>query len=130
MRNTVIFLNLLLALTTALVWAQDHVTLPEPHRAEVAAEDGLTLVGDFYAVPDTAGDVTSVAISPSDYPLLNEEMFETMSERSVLFIVGRYDVFFTTRVLFDRTSGEVALYAYNSAAHGTVFLRLALTETG
>jgi pimeloyl-ACP methyl ester carboxylesterase len=210
------FLVFLLALNVSLLAAQDDNNLPVPQRAEVDAGDGLTLVGDFYPVPDGVaerpgvlllhggagnrhtwepligplldngfnvltvdqrahgetggvrdmiatiadvqvwldwmrqqptvednslatigaswgtppalagcatdeGCVTTIAISPGDYPLLNEAMFETMRDRSVLFIVGRDDVFFATRTLFDRTSGEVALYAYNSAAHGTGF---------
>jgi pimeloyl-ACP methyl ester carboxylesterase len=190
--------------------------LPEPQRIEVAAEDGLNLIGDYYTALDTAGErpallllhgmggtrhnwepligslldhgyhvltvdqrawgetggardmvaaigdiavwfdwlrtqrgvdgnrlatigaswgtvpalagcaadtgcVTTILVSPGDFPLLNEALFETLSERSVLFVVGRSDVLRAARMLFDRTAGEAALYTYNTGLHGTAF---------
>ncbi|MBC8170359.1 MAG: alpha/beta fold hydrolase [Anaerolineae bacterium] len=51
---TVIFL---LLIATSLT-AQDAAdSFPEPTRIEVTASDGLTLVGDFYVVPDAATDL-------------------------------------------------------------------------
>jgi hypothetical protein len=50
-------------------------------------------------------------------------MFETLEDRSVLIVVGRKDsVFYDARKLFDRASGEAAMYAYNTETHGTGFL--------
>lgn len=197
--------------------AQDAANpLPEPTRVEVTASDGLTLVGDFYAVPDAAeelpavlllhgvtsnrhawltlipdllaggyqvltvdqrahgetkGDrdliaasadvqiwldwlrdqplvddanisiigsswgtvtatagcavdpacVTVISISPGDFPTLTEEMFALLKDRSILFIVGRRDVLYSTQQLYARTSGEAAMMIYNTGAHGNDF---------
>jgi pimeloyl-ACP methyl ester carboxylesterase len=217
MRIISVFISTLFLLTFSALTAQDSKPLPEPQRVEITAEDGLTLVGDYYAVPDTAepmpsvlllhgitsnrhawsglieplldnrfnvltvdqrahgetagdrdlvaasGDVqfwfdwlrdqpsvagdaistigaswgtvpaiigcaldadcvTAIAISPGDFPLLDEALFAELSDRSVLFVVGREDnVLYDTQKLFDRTSGEVAFYVYNTGVHGTAF---------
>jgi pimeloyl-ACP methyl ester carboxylesterase len=195
--------------------AQESDVLPEPQRVEVTVPDGLTLVGDYYAIPNATGElpsvillhgsggnrlgwgdvlpalldngfnvlavdqrahgetggvrdlvvmiadvqvwldwlreqptvdsaniatigwsmgtvpaiqgcaeyaacVTTIAISPGDFPTLTEEVFEALEERSILFIIGRLDnAFYDTQNLFDRTVGEAVLYAYNTSLHAS-----------
>ncbi len=215
MRAFFLVMIIFLLISVSIVAAQDVEILPE--RIEVTAEDGLTLVGDYYAVPDAAGELpgvlllhgstssrhewetligplleggfnvlavdqrahgetggdrdmiamigdvqtwliwmrqqptvgddsiaiigssmgtvpalagcawdaacmTAIAISPGDFPLLDDTLFEEMSERGILFVVGRQDnVLYDTRKLFDRTVGEAVFYVYNTALHGTAF---------
>jgi predicted acyl esterase len=210
----IICLSLLIAIP---LLAQDAETLPTPERIEVTASDGLTLVGDFYTVPDAEGEmpsvlllhmrsgdrhqwnllieplldngfnalavdmrgdgetggnhnlvedihdvqvwlnwlreqpsvednsistigasrgtvpalagcsadpacVTAIVMSPGDFPLLDEAMYDGLSERSVLFIVGRNDnVLYDTNKMFSRTTGEAAMQIYNTGVHGTDF---------
>ncbi len=81
--------------------------------------------GTVTALAGCAADaacVTAIAISPGDFPLLNDAMFESMSERSILFIVGKKDnVLFDTQKLFDRTVGESVMYVANTGLHGVSF---------
>lgn len=66
--------------------------------------------------------MTAIAISPGDFPTLDESTFAKMSERSVLYIVGRKDnVLFDTKKLFNRASGEAAMMIYNTGTHGNAF---------
>jgi dienelactone hydrolase len=60
MQRTILFILVFLVLNAALVTAGD--TLPEPQRVELAAEDGLVMVGDFYTVPDAAGELPTVVL--------------------------------------------------------------------
>lgn len=215
-----IFRLLIAALFLAIpvhLTAQDAAELPTPQRVELTTPDNISLIGDFYAVPDAAaplptvlllhgvtlnrhewvnllpalleggfnvltvdqrghgesggdrdlvaatGDVqlwfdwlreqptvktdaiaaigsswgtvtatagcaadprcyTVISMSPGDFPTLTQELFDSLSDRSILFIVGRQDtVLFDTKKLFARTSGEAAMQIYNSGAHGTDF---------
>ncbi len=89
--------------------------------------DALALIGgSFGAVPALGGCapepgcLTSILISPGDFPLLDADMYARMSERSILFMVGRDDnVLYDTLRMFERTTGEAAMTVYNSAVHGT-----------
>lgn len=204
----------LLTLLPFAVAAQE-TTPPEPARVEITAEDGLVMIGDFYAVPNTDAEqpavvllhgsgternewrdlimpllddgwnvlavdlrgfgetggqrdlaktiddlqlwfawlreqpevqdnalaaigssmgtvpaqagcaadpacFTAIAISPGDFPLLTDSLYETMRDRSILFIVGRADnVIYDTRKMFDRTVGEASLHLYDTSLHGS-----------
>ena len=98
--------------------------------------DALALVGgSFGAVPALAGCapepgcLTSILISPGDFPLLNEALYASMSDRSVLFMVGRTDnVLYDTLRMFERTTGEAAMTVYNSSVHGTDMFRERSTQ--
>jgi pimeloyl-ACP methyl ester carboxylesterase len=91
------------------------------------ADDGISIIGGSWgAVPALGGCaadegcVTAVAVSPGDFPLLDEALFEQYGKRGVLFIVGRDDnVIYDTYKLFNRTSGAAAMYVYDTAAHAT-----------
>ncbi len=63
---------------------------------------------------------TAIMASPGDFPLLTDEVYAQMEERSVLFLVARDDnVIYDTRRMFERTTGEAALHIFNSAVHGS-----------
>lgn len=95
-------------------------------QPEVRA-DALALVGASYGTVPALGScapepgcLTSILISPGDFPLLDEAVYASMSERSVLFMVGRDDnVIYDTRRMFGRVVGEGAMYIYPSSIHGT-----------
>jgi pimeloyl-ACP methyl ester carboxylesterase len=90
-------------------------------------DDKLVTIGSSWGTPPAlagcaadTGCVTAIAMGPGDFPLLDESMFEQMTDRSVLFIVGRGDnVLYDTQKLFDRTAGEAAMYIYNTGAHAS-----------
>jgi pimeloyl-ACP methyl ester carboxylesterase len=66
--------------------------------------------------------MTAIAISPGDFPTLDETTFAKMSDRSILYVVGHKDnVLFDTKKLFARASGEAAMMVYNTATHGSAF---------
>ncbi len=99
-------------------------------REQPSVEDNnISIIGSSWGtVPALAGCaadsacLTAIAISPGDFPLLDEAMFDSISDRSVLFIVGRRDtVLYDTKKLFERTSGEAAMYIYNTGLHGSAF---------
>ncbi len=212
-----LFLAVALLLVIFPLSAQDSDSLPTPQRVELTTSDDITLVGDFYAVPEAADELpavillhgqgsdrhewtplieplltkgynvlnvdqrsfgessgqremlkmiddialwmawlrdqpavrddaistigssmgtvpalggcavdegcpTAIAISPGDFPTLNEETFARMENRAVLYIVGRKDnVIYDTKKLFERASGEAAMIVYNTGAHGSSF---------
>jgi fermentation-respiration switch protein FrsA (DUF1100 family) len=63
---------------------------------------------------------TAILVSPGDFPLLTDEVYASLDERSILFMVGRDDsVVYDTRRMFARAVGEVALHIYPSAVHGS-----------
>lgn len=103
-----------------LDWLRD-----QPGVAPVTATIGISM-GAVPALGGCAVDdacTTAILISPGDFPLLNEAVYEALSERSVLFIVGRNDnVLYDTRRMFERTVGEAALHIYNTSLHGTGLL--------
>jgi pimeloyl-ACP methyl ester carboxylesterase len=69
-----------------------------------------------------AACVTTILLSPGDFPLLDEAMFERLHDRSILFVIGRGDnAYHDTRKLFDRAVGEVAIHIYDTPLHATAF---------
>ncbi len=91
--------------------------------------DALATIGiSMGAVPALGGCaaaapcLTSILISPGDFPLLDEPMYESLRDRSALFIVGQRDtVIYDTRRMFERMAGDAAMHVYNSANHGSGF---------
>jgi pimeloyl-ACP methyl ester carboxylesterase len=97
-------------------------------QPEVDASRIATIGSSMGTVPALAGCaanaecVTAIIISPGDFPTLDEAMFQTFEERSLLIIVGRRDsVYYDARKLFDRAVGEAAMHVYRSGAHGMAF---------
>lgn len=63
---------------------------------------------------------TAIMVSPGDFPLLTDEVYAQLGDRSILFMVGRDDnVIYDTRRMFGRAVGEGAMYIYPSSIHGT-----------
>ncbi|MEO8608626.1 MAG: alpha/beta hydrolase [Chloroflexota bacterium] len=101
-------------------WLQTQPTVRDNAISTIGSSMGtVPALGGCAADPDC---MTAIAISPGDFPTLDGTTFAKMSERSVLFVVGRKDnVLYDTKKLFARTSGESAMMVYNTATHGRSF---------
>lgn len=103
-----------------MAWLRDQPTVRDDAISTIGSSMGTVPALGGCAVDD--GCPTAIAISPGDFPTLNEETFAKMKDRAVLYIVGRKDnVLFDTKKLFERASGEAALIIYNTGAHGSAF---------
>ena len=68
--------------------------------------------------------LTTILISPGDFPLLDDALFATLSDRSLLIVVGRGDnVLYDANKLFTRAVGEAQLTIYKSSLHGVSFFQ-------
>lgn len=97
-------------------------------QPQVKADALATVGSSMGAVPALGGCAaapqcqTSILISPGDFPLLDEPMYESLRERSALFIVAQRDtVIYDTRRMFERMVGDAAMHVYEGANHGSGF---------
>lgn len=90
-----------------------------------AEDDAIAIFGmSMGAVPALVGCArehachTVIALSPGDFPLLDEAMFQAMSDRSILIIAGRQDLaYYDARELAERAAGELMLHTFETAGH-------------
>ena len=103
-----------------MTWLREQPTVRDDAISTIGSSMGTVPALGGCAADD--GCLTAIAISPGDFPTLDETTFAKMSDRSVLYIVGRKDnVYFDAKKLFNRASGEAAMIVYNTAVHGGAF---------
>ncbi len=67
---------------------------------------------------------TTILISPGDFPLLDDALFATLSDRSLLIVVGRKDnALYDANKLFARAVGEAQFTVYATSLHGVAYFQ-------